>query len=255
MQNTVKCLHMVSARKHQESVKAWERHSMFKAEGCLFLWQSSDLMPLRKSHAYFHEESRAADRKRDGHQTPSGLLYFFLAFQSNAAIRPGVWPWLLNATSPNQPRFKTRGWDAPCLCLSFFLLNLRLGSLWKRALCVASAMSSAMCARSKPLDRWPLQREDGCPQTAADGGRGGEHGGRVPTKIFFLPSFWTRSVTVSHCLFTSLVCRLAVFVFPDIFVLDTEMIKHICWTICWLCLLFIWACRSGWTKCFMLLQL
>lgn len=74
-----------------------------------------------KSHAYLLEEKKGRTEKQRlscATKTPWGLC-IFLVFQGCAAIRPRVWPWLLNSASPTQPQFKTRGWEA-CSSLTQF---------------------------------------------------------------------------------------------------------------------------------------
>lgn len=140
--------------------------------GCLLHRQSSDLKPLCQSHAYFQKERRGENRKTETfvcHQTPLGRLCFF-AFQSDAAIRPRVWPWLLNAASPTRPQFKTRGWEAPSSLTRFSQFSAWLW--WETYESTLCAFSKAWCVAESPSQmalcrattaapdshRWRMQR-------------------------------------------------------------------------------------------------
>ena len=89
-------------------------------------------------------------------------VWDFLAFQSDAATRPRVWPWLPNAAAPTRPQFKTRGWDAHSSLTRFSQFSAWLW--WE-------TYESTLCAFSKRLVRgWiPLtdgfvSSEDCCPR-------------------------------------------------------------------------------------------
>lgn len=144
-----------------------EIHAKFKRERCLLHQQSSDLMPLYDSHAYFQDERRGENRKTETrvcHQIPSGRLCF-LAFQSDVVLRPCVWPWLLNPASSTQPQFKTRVWEAPSSLTQFSEFSAWLWwEMYESLLCAflkAHPSQMALCrvaTAAQDSHRWRTQK-------------------------------------------------------------------------------------------------
>jgi len=112
-------------------------------------------------------EGRTARQRLAYAIKPPGGVWVFLAFQSDAAMRPRIWPWLPDAASPTRPQFKSRGWEAPGLWHDFHNFLLDCGGKRMKARSVRLAGLGAwlnpphrwLCVkRPLPPRRWRMQR-------------------------------------------------------------------------------------------------
>lgn len=137
-------------------------------------------MPL-----FYGRNKREEQKDRDFRMPPKppGGACVFSALQSYAAIRPRVWPWLLNGVFHRLSRCpRPEVGKLTCLWHNFhnFLLRSVMGNVWKRGLVQFFLKGRGACLnlphRWLCVEQWLLR------PTHTDGGRRRESGQRCPSK-------------------------------------------------------------------------
>lgn len=95
----------------------------------------SDVM-MQEPRLFSRRRKRTRQRLSYATKPPWGVCVF-LAFQSYAVIRPRIWPWLLNAASPNSATVQDQRLGSSLVfdtIFSIFCLTV-MGNVWKHGLC------------------------------------------------------------------------------------------------------------------------
>lgn len=165
---------------------------------CLLHRQSSDLIPLCKSHAYFREERRGKNRKTETfvcHQTPLGRLGFFGVPErcSDQTACVTMTPQRCRAYSATVQEQRLGCSLVFDMIFSIFYLTV-MGNVWKHALCVFKTLGAWL----NPPHRWLCVKRRLLPQTPTDGGRRRENGNGVWAKsLNWLPD--SSGLELSQC--------------------------------------------------------
>lgn len=181
----------------------------------------SDVM-MQEPRLFSRRRKRTRQRLPYATKPPWGVCVF-LEFQSYAAFRPRVWPWLLNAASPNSATVQDQRLGSPLVfdtIFSIFCLTV-MGNVWKHGLCDFERPGACWIS----LTDGSVSSNDCCPRLTQMEDAGG--------KMAVVKSLYSRPVSglerktnsVSHtcvsvilrhgisCLFMLFGCTHAVFLF------------------------------------------
>lgn len=141
----------------------------------------SDVM-MQEPRLFSRRRKRTRQRLSYATKPPWGVCVF-LAFQSYAVIRPRVWPWLLNAASPNSATVQDQRLGSSLVfdtIFSIFCLTV-MGNVWKHGLCDFERPGACWIS----LTDGSVSSKDCRPRLTQTEDAGGENGSGVWAKSLY----------------------------------------------------------------------
>lgn len=163
----------------------------------------SDVM-MQEPRLFSRRRKRTRQRLSYATKPPWGVCVF-LAFQSYAVIRPRVWPWLLNAASPNSATVQDQRLGSSLVfdtIFSIFCLTV-MGNVWKHGLCDFERPGACWIS----LTDGSVSSKDCRPRLTQTEDAGGENGSGVWAKSLYSPILFPAHVSVSFWDMASHVCE------------------------------------------------